>query len=165
MSNFLASCLTSRAMRHGMTILAASVSLATLLRAQPASITNTPPAFYAPIIPATSDAAGNVYYIATNPNNPSYLPLTPGAAQTQYGGGTCYLPRADAFGRIENFPIPCTDAWVAKVDASGNLVFGTLLGGPTNDYGTALAAVRAAGLHEQCLRRRVSRQCLFGPSR
>jgi uncharacterized protein (TIGR03437 family) len=132
MSNFLASCLTSRAVRHGMTILAASVSLATLLRAQPASITNTPPAFYAPIIPAMSDAAGNVYYIATNFNNPSNLPLTPGAAQTQNGGGTCSLP--------PRFPIiPCADAWVAKVDASGNLVFGTLLGGPTNDSGTALA--------------------------
>src|SRR5258708_33979631 len=67
-------------------------------------------------------------------NNRGNLRLTPGAAQTQYGGGTCYLPS-----RGINFAIPCADAWVAKVDASGNLVFGTLLGGPANDYGTALA--------------------------
>ena len=83
MPNFLASCLSSRALWHGMAVLATSVSLATLLRAQPASITNTPPAFYLPVIPAMSDAAGNVYYFGTDHGPGNDRPVTPGAAGTR----------------------------------------------------------------------------------
>lgn len=36
-------------------------------------------------------------------------------------------------------PAPCPDASVMKVDPSGNQIWGTLLGGPTADHGTALA--------------------------
>ncbi len=35
--------------------------------------------------------------------------------------------------------MPCPDAYVAKVDPSGNLLWGTYLGGPTYDQATALA--------------------------
>ena len=73
------------------------------------------------------DAAGNVY-TAGSVTGTSPL-VTPGAAQTQGGGGTCPGLR---------FPEPCSDAYVGKADAVGNLVFGTLLGGPNFDYATGL---------------------------
>src|ERR1039457_6068273 len=81
MSIFLASSLTSRAIRHGQAILAASLSLATVLRSQPASITNTPPAFYLPVVPARADASGNVFYFGTahgqgNDGPPNKVPKT-----------------------------------------------------------------------------------------
>ena len=146
MSIFLASSLGFRAIRHGQAILAASLSLATLLRAQPASITNTPPAFYLPVIPAMSDAAGNVYYFGTAHGQGNDGPVTQGAAQTQNGGGACYLAGFGQAGSTGTFPIPCTDAWVAKVDGSGILVFGTLLGGRTNDTAAALAVDGAGNI-------------------
>ena len=147
MSIFLASSLTSRATRHGQAILAASLSLATVLRSQPASITNTPPAFYLPVVPARADASGNVFYFGTAHGQGNDGPVTQGAAQTQNGGGTCYLAGYGQTGSTGNFPIPCTDAWVAKVDGSGVLVFGTLLGGPTNDTATALAVDGTGGIY------------------
>lgn len=76
---------------------------------------------------AVFDAAGNGYYL--------FGPVTAGAAQTQSGGGTCFAGRIQA---------ACPDAEAVKVDPSGNVVFGTLLGGPATDNGTALA-VDAAG--------------------
>lgn len=78
--------------------------------------------------PTIFDAAGNVY-------NLNGGPVTPGAAQTQTGGGTCYV----ASGFIGLVPTPCSDAHIAKLDPAGNVVFGTLLGGPTDDAGSALA--------------------------
>ena len=82
--------------------------------------------------PAVFDSAGNVYYLSG--------PVTAGAAQTQPGGGTCYP--AGVF--LEFISAPCSDASAVKVDSKGNIVFGTLLGGPTADTGTALA-VDASG--------------------
>jgi uncharacterized protein (TIGR03437 family) len=74
------------------------------------------------------DAFGNTYYLSGSP--------TSGAAQTQSGGGTC-------IGGIGFHGGPaveaCPDASVIKVDPSGNQSWGTLLGGPTADNGTALA--------------------------
>jgi hypothetical protein len=61
--------------------------------------------------------------------------VTPGAAQTQPGGGLC--PSVYA-------PGPCTNAYVTKSDANGNLVFGTFLGGQTDDNANAIA-VDSAG--------------------
>jgi uncharacterized protein (TIGR03437 family) len=80
---------------------------------------------------AVFDAAGNAYYL--------FGPVTPGAAQTQSGGGVC-------FAGIPPYEIQeaCPDAAVVKFDPSGTEVFGTLLGGPATDSGTALA-VDAAG--------------------
>jgi uncharacterized protein (TIGR03437 family) len=59
---------------------------------------------------------------------------TPGAAQTQPGGGIC----------TELFPLPCYNAYIAKSDSSGNTVFATYLGGASNSLGQAIA-VDAAG--------------------
>jgi uncharacterized protein (TIGR03437 family) len=72
------------------------------------------------------DASGNTYYLSGPP--------MAGAAQTQAGGGLCI---GEAGGRIG--VVPCPAASVIKVDPSGNQIWGTLLGGPGPDNGTALA--------------------------
>jgi uncharacterized protein (TIGR03437 family) len=74
------------------------------------------------------DGAGNVYN--TGSNWVFNTPVTPGAAQTQPGGGTCFA--------MPFFETPCDSVYIAKSDASGNLVFGTLLGGQEEDVGTGL---------------------------
>ena len=79
----------------------------------------------------TIDPAGNVY--ATGSSNGSGT--TPGAAQTQPGGGTCLFRTGIG---PETFA-PCPDVLIAKAGPDGNLVFGTLLGGDTSDSGAALA--------------------------
>lgn len=91
----------------------------------PGSISTVQPPTSAPPV---FDASGNTYYLTGSP--------TAGAAQTQYGGGTCYIP---GFGGGIQIPVGCPDAMVSKVDPSGHEIWGTLLGGPTADSGTALA--------------------------
>lgn len=120
--------LISEAVRHGWVLLLATAFLATILHAQQsASITSTPqPVSGAAIF----DAAGNLYYFGGSG------PVTKGAAQTQNGGGTCF---PGSPGGPFSAPQPCPDAWVAKVDTSGSLVFGTYLGGPTTDQANAVA--------------------------
>ena len=95
-----------------------------IAQSAPASISTIPqPSGARPFF----DASGNTYYLSGQP--------TAGAAQTQPGGGTCSIP---GFGGVP-IPAPCRDASVMKVDPSGNQTWGTLLGGPTADNGTALA--------------------------
>ncbi len=79
--------------------------------------------------PSCIDSRGNVYATSSTMTN---VVVTTGAAQTQWGGGTC-------IGGPRPGPIPCPDAVVVKADPNGNIVFGTLLGGSTADNGTALA--------------------------
>lgn len=83
--------------------------------------------------PTVIDSAGNVYVTGGG------SPVTLGAAQTQAGGGECVIG-----GQFLSTVQPCSDAQVTKFDASGNLVFSTLLGGPTADTATAIA-IDAAG--------------------
>ena len=64
---------------------------------------------------------------------------TPGAAQTQPGGGTCFLIVPPA-----GYPAPCYNAYIVKSDASGNTVFATYLGGASNSDGEVIA-VDASG--------------------
>jgi len=85
------------------------------------------------------DPQGNIYLagIAYPP-----FPTTPGAAQTQPGGGTCYIN-----GAIFLLPVLCPDAFVAKVELSGNavnIIWATLLGGPGSDS-TSAVTLDAAG--------------------
>jgi len=95
-----------------------------IAQSAPASISTIPqPSGARPFF----DASGNTYYLPGQP--------TAGAAQTQPGGGTCSIPDSHGF----PIPAPCPDASVMKVDPSGNQTWGTLLGGPTADHGTALA--------------------------
>jgi uncharacterized protein (TIGR03437 family) len=84
--------------------------------------------------PAIFDAAGNSYSTGGGT-------VTAGAAQTQPGGGSCVL--------VGRFPIPgpCTDATIVKADASGNVIYGTLLGGPTADAATALSVDPAGNVY------------------
>jgi uncharacterized protein (TIGR03437 family) len=77
------------------------------------------------------DSSGDVYF-----GSSAIAGATPGAAQTQTGGGTCGT--GITFGIT--YSIPCRDAFIGKVDAGGHAVFATLLGGPTNDIATAVVA-------------------------
>lgn len=107
----------------------ATVFLWGSLWGQQGSITSRPTLVSGAVV---FDRMGNEYSFA-------FGPVTPGAVQTQNGGGAC-LTSNGFFG----VPGPCADAYVGKFDAAGKLVFGTNLGGPTEDHSTALA-VDAAG--------------------
>jgi hypothetical protein len=92
--------------------------------------------FSLPQGPSVVDAAGNVY------STTSVMPpatTTPGAAQTQPGGGSCLV-----LVPIVGFLAPCYNAYVVKSDASGNTVFATYLGGASNSNGEVIA-VDASG--------------------
>jgi uncharacterized protein (TIGR03437 family) len=83
--------------------------------------------------PAVFDAARNLYSIGSTDSDA--LPATPGSAQPQPGNNSCLFPSpivGSSYAR-------CYSAYINKVDATGNLVFGTYLGGQTNDYGVAIA--------------------------
>jgi uncharacterized protein (TIGR03437 family) len=89
----------------------------------------TPPATVTQMV---TDASGNSYiagYIAS-----SGLPTTPGVVQPSFAGGTC----PSDF----NPSNPCNDAFIAKFNSTGALVFLTYLGGTGNDvpYGLAVDA-------------------------
>jgi uncharacterized protein (TIGR03437 family) len=78
--------------------------------------------------PSAVDTAGSLYSTSS-----IYLAqvITPGAAQPQPGGGgSCFYTPGG--------PVPCGDAYIAKLDPSGNVVFATYLGGPKQDEGTAI---------------------------
>src|ERR1035441_9767982 len=118
--------LTRGSVRHRRALpLAMTLLLASSLWAQPGNIASIPQPVSGPEI---FDAAGSLYSFGSGP-------VTPGAAQTQSGGGTCLIGSGGFF----EIPVPCPDAYVAKVDPSGNLVWGTHLGGPTGDQAAALA--------------------------
>ena len=111
---------TGVAVRLGLLLAAAGIALAQV----PASITTIPQPVSGQ---AVLDAAGNVYYAGGLP--------TPGAFQTQSGGGTCSIPSFMG----GSIPVSCPDAHVMKVDPSGAVLWSTLLGGPQDDSTTAIA--------------------------
>jgi uncharacterized protein (TIGR03437 family) len=99
---------------------------------QSGSIVTTP----APVFgPAVFDAAGSLYFYESGP-------VTPGAAQTANGGGTCLGSNG-----FFSTPGPCPDAYAGKVDVTGTQVFGTYLGGETEDRTTALAVDTAGSVY------------------
>ncbi len=78
------------------------------------------------------DSAGNAYIAGyTNSNNLS----TSGAAQATFGGGTC---------GVVPTTYPCYDAFAAKLDSQGALLYCTYLGGNSDDIAQGIA-VGAAG--------------------
>src|SRR5271168_3104124 len=101
--------------------------IAVTLAAQPnpGSITTHRLPFDSPYL---IDAVGNAYSYTGATNG-----ATPGAAQTQNGGGNC--SEVTPGGGINS--TTCSDAFIAKVDPFGNAIFATLLGGPTNDIARA----------------------------
>ena len=77
------------------------------------------------------DSRGNTYLSGSVSGSP--FTATPGAWQSQSAGGTCYG------GEFVPQPIPCHNAFVIKLDASGNVVFATYLGGAGSADGGAIA--------------------------
>jgi uncharacterized protein (TIGR03437 family) len=82
----------------------------------------------------TVDALGNVYL--TGSTTSSTLPTTPGVVQPNLAPGQC------SFVFDPHSPpeiVPCSDAFVVKLDPLGNVVFATYLGGSGSDAGQAIA--------------------------
>src|ERR1017187_8429625 len=82
-----------------------------------------------------ADPAGKVYL--TGSASASGLPTSAGAVQPACGGGGC-----EGFGTGPGgvFTFPCPDAFVIKLDSTGQIVYATYLGGNNQDSGTAIAA-------------------------
>src|SRR5581483_2910728 len=88
----------------------------------------------------TVDAAGNTYL--TGSTTSTSLPATAGALQTQFSGGTC-----EVIPGLHGVPLtlPCTDAFVIKLDPAGNVVFATYFGGEGNETVASAICVDARG--------------------
>src|ERR1035438_7665923 len=128
---------TSESKRRGLWLFLLAIVTALPVNAQPlaGSITTRRAPFYATVV----DGSGNLY--SAGSALAGGLTPTPGAAQTQSGGGTCTTIEPP-FGGV--FVGPCDDAFVVKQDSTGKTVFATYLGGPTTDR-AALVAVNSAG--------------------
>lgn len=87
----------------------------------------------AQIVASVVDSAGALYLTGNIGSNS--LPVTPGAFQTQFHGGTC---------GGEVILYPCKDGFVAKIDQNGRIVYATYLGGGNEDLPYAIA-VDSAG--------------------
>lgn len=101
------------------------------------------------IAAAAADAAGNVYL--TGSTNDASFPVTAGALQAKFGGGTCvtYSGGGSNPGWGAQIPYyhPCNDAVVIKLDPAGNVVFATFLGGSGDDAGTGIAVDGAGNIY------------------
>ncbi len=88
----------------------------------------------------TVDAAGNTYL--TGSTTSSNFPATQGALQTQFSGGIC-----QSMPGFHGVPLtfPCADAFVIKLDPSGNVVFATYFGGNGNVTVASAICVDAGG--------------------
>lgn len=84
-----------------------------------------------------SDRSGAVY--VTGSITTTDLPTTTAALQVYNRGGVCGRTGSGA-------PVPCSDAFLAKLNADGSLAWATYLGGAGNDAGTALAVDRDSGV-------------------
>lgn len=80
------------------------------------------------------DAAGSLYL--TGETAASILPTTAGAVQPAYGGGTCVALSIGPGGPSD---FPCPDAFVIKLDATGQIAYATYLGGDGVDSASAIA--------------------------
>jgi uncharacterized protein (TIGR03437 family) len=86
------------------------------------------------------DAAGNTYL--TGSTTSSSFPATAGALQTQFDSGTCEVLAAFHGGQLM---IPCTDAFVIKLDPAGNILFATYFGGNGSQTVASAICVDASG--------------------
>jgi uncharacterized protein (TIGR03437 family) len=82
----------------------------------------------------TTDAAGNLY--VTGSTNTTNFPVTAGVVQPALTSGNCpYI--FDPHSPTLNYN--CVDAFVMKLDTTGNIVWATYLGGAGRDIGQAIA--------------------------
>jgi uncharacterized protein (TIGR03437 family) len=88
----------------------------------------------------TVDAAGNTYL--TGSTSSTSFPATANALQTQFSGGNCGVLPAFHGGLLM---LPCTDAFVIKLDPAGNVVFATYFGGDGNETVASAICVDASG--------------------
>jgi len=84
---------------------------------------------------AATDAAGNVYVTGTTfydytPAKNSF-PATPGTFQNLWGSRNCIIQPVSGY--------ECQDAFVAKFDSAGQLIYASYLGGRGEDEGLAIA--------------------------
>jgi uncharacterized protein (TIGR03437 family) len=86
------------------------------------------------------DAAGNTYL--TGSTTSSGFPATAGALQTSFSGGTCQAIAAFHGGQLM---LPCTDAFVIKLDPAGNVLFATWFGGNGSQTAASAICVDASG--------------------
>ena len=89
------------------------------------------------------DAAGNTY-LAGSTENPAF-PVTPGAPQATFGGGTCTALPYNPL--LAPTTYPCDDAFVLELDPHGNVVFGTYLGGSGFDAATGIVVDSAGNIY------------------
>ena len=78
------------------------------------------------------DAEGNVYIVGSTSSSEQTFPTQAGPTSDYQGGGSCI------------FDLPCGDAFVAKLNPAGKLVYVGYIGGAGIDSGTGIA-VDAAG--------------------
>jgi uncharacterized protein (TIGR03437 family) len=117
-----------------------------LLLLAPCVIASNPPTFNYAVPPNTTvtamtvDAAGNTYL--TGSTTSSSFPATASAFQTQFSGGTC-----EVIPGLHGVPltVPCSDAFVIKVDPAGKVVFATYFGGNGNETVASAICVDASG--------------------
>jgi uncharacterized protein (TIGR03437 family) len=84
------------------------------------------------------DAAGSVY--VTGATNSPDFPISGGAVQSRFGGGVC--PTSN------DASSPCTDVFVAKLNATGSaLIYSTYLGGTGRDLGSGIRADSAGNAY------------------
>jgi uncharacterized protein (TIGR03437 family) len=86
------------------------------------------------------DAVGNTYL--TGSTTSLTFPATAGVLQTQFSGGNCVVLRTAAGAPL---PIPCTDAFVIKLDPAGNVLFATYFGGNGSQTVASAICVDASG--------------------
>jgi len=89
----------------------------------------------------TVDSAGNIWL--TGKDNSGLVPVTPDAAQKQLVSSTCdttFPPPVN--------PTPCNDAFVVKLDPSGEkILYASYIGGQSDDGGTSIAVDPAGNVY------------------
>lgn len=89
------------------------------------------------------DAQGNVYVVGSVSSD--IVPVTPGAFQTKFSGGTC------AYGQANNGvrpPIPCEHGFAVKISADGSkILYATYLEGSQEDFAIPVGVDSSGDLH------------------
>src|SRR5579864_1066820 len=97
-------------------------------------------------IPAASaiavDPSGNVWL--TGRTTTASIPVTPDAIQSSFISSTCGTFKIPPGIYV---PINCGDAFVLKLDPTGNVLYATYLGGQGDDGGLAIAVDRSGNVY------------------